>query len=298
MNPANLGGAPYFVPPEPSRWPSLTLAAVVHLGLLAFLWIGVHWHNTAPVAVEAEVWDMRTQRAAPPPLPTPKPLEPVPTPVPPTPRVVQPPVEPAPTPKAPDINLERAKVKAEKQKQAEEQKRELLEKKAADKRLAKEKNEQKAQELADQQLKELSDKKKLVADKLAKAKKEADEKKVLDKARETEMRRITGATGTSGEAPKSTAPRLDTGYVASLTAKIKSNIIYTGSRDLAGDPRAIYRIDQSPSGDILRVKQIKSSGVPEYDRAVEQAITASAPLPKKRDGTVEHSIEPEFKLKD
>ncbi|MDL2354843.1 MAG: protein TolA, partial [Pseudomonadota bacterium] len=43
-------GAPYRVPPEPRRWPSIALAAAVHAGLLAFLFIGVNWQNTEPVA--------------------------------------------------------------------------------------------------------------------------------------------------------------------------------------------------------------------------------------------------------
>ena len=69
MTPVTTAGVPYQVPPEPSRWPSIALAAAVHAGLLAFLFIGVNWQNTEPVAVEAEVWDMQTRAAAPPPPP-------------------------------------------------------------------------------------------------------------------------------------------------------------------------------------------------------------------------------------
>ena len=70
-------GKPYSVPRERSRWPSLGLALAMHLGLLFFLWVGVHWQNTEPVAVEAEVWDMQVQTAAPAPEVT---TEPEPTP--------------------------------------------------------------------------------------------------------------------------------------------------------------------------------------------------------------------------
>ncbi len=167
----------------------------------------------------------------------------------------------------------------------EEKKRKMQEKKLADEKLAKEKA---AKELAAKKLQ----------DKVVNSKKAIEEQKALDKAREAEMRRITGAVGTGGEAAKSTAPRNDPGYVASLVNKIRRNIIYTGATDVAGDPRAIYRIEQLPTGDIISVKKIKSSGVPEYDRAVENAINASSPLPKKKDGTVERTIEPEFRLKD
>jgi colicin import membrane protein len=82
MNPVAASGVQYRVPPEPSRWPAIALAAAVHAGLLAFLYIGVSWQNTAPVAVEAEVWDMKTQAAAPPPPPPPEVVEPEPVPTP------------------------------------------------------------------------------------------------------------------------------------------------------------------------------------------------------------------------
>ncbi len=281
MNPATAGGAPYHVPREPNRLSSMTMAVIVHAGLLLSLYLSVRWQNTAPVQVEAEVWDMKVQSAAAPPEPAPEPL-PVTEPTPPAPA-------PEPEPvlaKAPDIALERARqIKEAKLKAQEELKRKMQEKKLADEKLAKEKL---AKELAAKKLQ----------DKQQSSKKAAAEQKALDKAREAEMRRITGATGAGGEAPKATAPRLDSGYVASLVNKIRRNIVYTGSADMAGDPRAIYRIEQLPTGDIISVKKIKSSGVPEYDRAVENAIHASSPLPKKKDGTVERTIEPEFRLKD
>ncbi|MGB9107104.1 MAG: hypothetical protein WCC39_00315, partial [Telluria sp.] len=70
-NSNSAGGAHYQVPPEPNRWPSIGLAVGVHALLLAFLVTGINWTNNQPVAVEAEVWDMSVQQAAPP-APTPK----------------------------------------------------------------------------------------------------------------------------------------------------------------------------------------------------------------------------------
>jgi colicin import membrane protein len=275
MNPATAGGVPYKVPPEPSRMSSMMMAGLMHAGLLLFLFIGIQWQNTAPVQVEAEVWDMKVQSAAAPPLPAPE-LPPV---VAEEPKVAPP--EPVAAPE-PDIALERLRVKQAKQKLMEEQKL------AAEKKEREQEEAKKAKELA----------KKKLLEQQAKSKQAVAEQKALDKARAAEMQRITGAMGTGGEAQKSTAPRSDPGYVASLTNKIRRNIVYTGSTDVAGDPRAIYRIEQLPTGDIISVKKIKSSGVPEYDRAVENAINASSPLPRKKDGTVERTIEPEFRLKD
>jgi colicin import membrane protein len=182
-------GSPYRVPPEPSRWPSIALAAAVHAGLLAFLFIGVNWQNNEPVAVEAEVWDMKTQAAAPPPPPpqeiqapepTPQP-EPAPTPPPPPPprEVVQEP----PAPKV-DIALEREKKRAEQKKLLAEQQRE--EEKLERAREAKEeKAREKAQALADKKEQEKAEKKaQALADKLEEKKledKKLAEKKLADK---------------------------------------------------------------------------------------------------------------------
>ncbi|MGZ3184752.1 MAG: energy transducer TonB [Telluria sp.] len=267
MNPATAGGAPYRVPPEPSRFPAIALAVVMHAVLLFFLWFGVQWQNNAPVAVEAEVWDLKTQQAAPP-APPPAPVV-EPQPAPPPQKVEEPPAV-----KPPDIALEREKKRKEeelRQKQLAEQKE--REQQELEKKLALEKQKQE------------------------KLKKAAEEKR-LAQIREADLKRLTAQLGGAGPAEKSTGPKSDPGYIAALTAKIKANIIYTGARDLPGDPRAIYRIDQLPTGEIIGFKKIQSSGVPEYDRAVEEAIRSSSPLPKKKNGTVERTIEPIFRLKE
>lgn len=280
MTPATAGG-PYRLPKEPSRGRSMALAAAVHAGLLLFLWIGTNWQTTPDVAVEAEVWDMSVQQAAPPPPPPVAEPEVQPEPEPTPPPKVEQPVAQTP----PDIALERERKRKEEQKRAEElAKQEKLEK-----------ERQRAEELAQQKLEE----KKLKAEEAKKEKARlAAEEKARAKARADEIRRMHEAASGTGTAARSTGPKSDPGYIASLTAKIKGNIIYGGSRDVPGDPRAVYRIEQLPTGEIIGFKKIKSSGIPEYDRAVEQAITASSPLPKKKDGTVERTIEPIFRLKE
>ncbi len=313
----NIGnGAPYSVPPEPNRWPAIGLAVGVHAMLLAFLWIGVSWQNNAPVAVEAEIWDVTTQTAAPPPAPAPEP-EPEPeTPPPqPAPKAVEPPpVVEKPQPKTPDIALEREKKRKEelKRKQLEEEREREREEKRAEEKKAKALAEKKERELeekkakADAEKKEAEQKKKDEAEKkkkeeAEKKKKAAAEQKKLEAARAEEMRRITGAAGnptSTGSAEKSTAPRIDKGYTAAITAKVKGNTSYAGSLDEPGNPTATFRVEQLPTGEIISVRKIKSSGVPSFDDAVEKGITKSSPLPKKKDGTVERSLVIEFHMKD
>ncbi|MBC7685381.1 MAG: cell envelope integrity protein TolA [Bdellovibrionales bacterium] len=324
MNPA-AGGVPYRVPREPNPGSSILMAVVVHVALLMFLYVGVSWQNTAPTSVEAEVWDMKTESAAAPPEPTPPPVqrpEPVPEPkgepkvipkiTPPPPKVVEQPV----APKAPDIALERQKEKKkllekkladekiEKQKElkkeqelADQKAQDLAEKKAEKK--AEQLAEKKAQEQADKKAQELADKKaQEKADKLAKAKTEAAEQKKSDALRDKEMKRIAGALGTVGSAEKSTAPRIDSGYVAAVTSKIKRSTSYNGDTDVSGNPKAVFKIEQLPTGEIISVRKIKSSGIAAFDDAVERGINNSSPLPKKKDGTVERSIEVSILMKE
>lgn len=304
MKPATAGG-PYKVPRQHNGLRSGLLAVAMHAVLLLFLWIGVSWQNNDPVEVQAEIWDMKVQEAAPP-APTPEPApEPEPEPevvkTPPPPPKVEAPPEPK---EDPEIALQRIK-----KKKLEEEKAEKLEqarlKKEADEKLAKleakKKAEQKAKEekeKAEEEAKEKAlaekEKKKAAAEKLAK---EKAEKAAKDKAFAAEMSRITGsaAKGTTGTAAQSTGGRVDGGYAAAIRAKIKSNLVYGSDDDSL---TASYVITQLPTGEIIGVRKSKGSGSTAYDNAIENAIAKSSPLPKKKDGTVEREITLDFKLKD
>lgn len=296
-------GTPYRVPPEPSRLPAFMLAVAVHAVLLGFLYFGISWQNNEPVAVEAEVWDMSVQTAAAPELPAPQ-REPQPEPEPtPPPRPVEPPpVErPAPTP-PPDINLHREKERKEQEKRELAEKKEQERKEVERKELAEQKK--KEREEAEREKKELAKKEeeKKKAEKLAEAKKKAAAEKAeaakLEKMRQDDLKRMAGAMGSTGTAVKSTAPKADAGYVAAITAAIKSATAYGGSTTMPGNPKAVFKVEQLPTGEIMSVRLVKSSGVPEFDRAVENGIKKASPLPKKKDGTVERTLDVNFSMKD
>lgn len=312
-------GTPYHVPPEPKPLPSFLLAVAVHAALLAFLAIGVSWQKVNPVSVEAEVWDMSVQTAAAPelppePAPEPEP-EPEPAPEPPPPPPPPEPVveRPAPTPD-PEIALreekkrkeEEAKKAAEekKRKEAEERKREEAEQKKRDEAEQKKRDEaeKKKREDAERKKQEAAEKKKADAAAAEKKKKEAAAAKAeaakLEKFRKEELQRMAGAMGSTGTAAKSTGPRSDGGYIAAITAAIKSATAYPGNTDVGGNPRATFRVEQLPTGEIMSVRLVKSSGVPEFDRAVENGIKKASPLPKKKDGTVERTLDVNFSMKD
>lgn len=327
MKPATAGG-PYKVPRQHNGWRATILAVSVHALLLLFLWVGVSWQNTDPTEVQAEIWDMKVQDAAPaaPPEPEPEP-DPTPTPAPepePVPPPVvkmppPPPVEAPPAPKAPDIALERLKEKKKKleeeqkiaaakeaklQKEADEKQEKqakLDAKKAEQKKLAeqKAKEEQKEKEEAEKEKKLAAEaeKKKAAAEKVAKEKAEKADKAAKEKAFAAEMSRITGsaAKGSTGTAAQSTGGKVDGGYAAAIRTKVKNNLIYGGTDDTL---TATYKITQLPTGEIIGVRKTKGSGSAAYDSAIENAIAKSSPLPKKKDGTVEREIELVFNMKE
>lgn len=259
---------PYFVPKEPGRWRALTLAAVVHAALVVFLWFGVRWQNEVPVAIEAEVWSPQVREAAPRPEPEPE-VTPEPQPMKmeiPKPVVIAPPVV------KPDIALEQEKKrKVQQQQEREEQAR--IEKDKTDK-LAKKKRE-------------AEDLKKAAADK--KHKDEAETQR-LAKARDEEMRRITGGvtgTGGTGTAPKTQGSRGNAEYAGRVGAKIKSNTVFNVPDNLPGNPAVEYAVELLPDGSIRRpIRKTRSSGVPGFDEAVLNAIEKSQPYPPDKSGTV------------
>ena len=329
MKPATAGG-PYKVPRQHNGWRATILAVSVHAVLLLFLWVGVSWQNTEPTEVQAEIWDMTVQDAAPaaPPEPQPEPdpePTPAPEPEPVPPPVVKapppPPVEVPPAPKAPDIALERLKEKKKKleeekkiaeakelkeaqlKKEADEKQAKLdAKKKLEQKKLAEQKareEEEKEQEEKEKEKKLAADaaKKKAAAEKLAKEKADKADKAAKDKAFAAEMSRITGsaAKGSTGTAAQSTGGKVDGGYSAAIRTKVKNNLVYGGTDDTL---TATYKITQLPTGEIIGVRKIKGSASPAYDSAIENAIAKSSPLPKKKDGTVERELELNFNMKD
>lgn len=316
---------PYTVPQQPGRLRAIGLAIFVHVALLAFLWIGVRWQNTTPIAVEAEIWSPQAMEAAPKPQPTPDPVpEPKPEPKPIVKETPPPPeIAPKPAPVAkPDIALEeekkRKKREEEKERAAAAQAREREEEKkqaALDKQKKEELNKKK---LAEEKQKELEEKKLAEKEKLEKEKEkklaaaaeqkrkqaeEAKEAKAADARRIAEMSRMSSqansaATGSGGmgSAEKSQGPRGDASYIARVGAKIKSNTVFNVSDD--SNSSVEYSVDLLPDGSVRSVRKLKSSGVPGFDEAVARAIDKSQPYPADKSGKVPSSFTLSHKPKD
>jgi colicin import membrane protein len=67
-------------------------------------------------------------------------------------------------------------------------------------------------------------------------------------------------------------------YISRIRAKVRGNWILPP--DLKGNPEAVFVVVQIPTGEVLSVKLVRSSGMPAYDDAVERAILKSSPLPR------------------
>lgn len=292
--------APYSVPPEPGRWRAITLAALMHLFLLLFFWIGIRWTNETPATIEAEVWSPQPREAAPAPIPVPAPepeKQPEPKPV--LREQPKPVVEEKPIVK-PDIALEQ-----EKKRKAEEKKR-LEEEQQQQAKLKKQREKEEAEKLAkakaaeeERQKKEKLEKEKKLAE--AKRKQQEAEEKLLAKIRDEDMKRLAGGvtgTGGTGTAAKSQGGRASADYANRIAAKIKSNITFNVPEGLADNPPVEFIVDLLPDGSVAGIRKTRSSGVPGFDEAVRRAIEKSQPFPKDKNGAVPSSFVGSHRPKD
>lgn len=294
---------PYTIPPEPHQWRSVGLALLVHLALLAFLWVGVSWQSLTPTTVEAEIWDPKSRDAAPPPPepePVPEPPKPAPEPKPPAPQVVPEP------PKAkladPDIALEQEK----KRKQEKERERERL----AEEKLAEEKQrreEQEKKQLAEEQKRQkeeqaLKDKKKLEEEQKRKQEAAAaeEQKRKQEQAAEKpkkvrsaeDLERILSQAG-DGEAGTAEKKTVAAGSDCELYLgkTVKSN---TSFPDMPGNPVVTVGIQLTANRMLDVVKVVQPSENVAFDKQVERGLRKSGQFPADcpRDFTYSHFLKP------
>ena len=287
---------PYTIPPEPHQWRSVVLALLVHLALLAFLWVGVSWQSLTPTTVEAEIWDIKSRDAAPPPPepePVPEPPKPVPETKPPVPEVAPEP------PKAkladPDIALEqdkKRKQEKEKEKLAEEkQNREEQEKKqiAEEQKRQKEEQAQKDKKKLDEELKRKQDA--AAAEEQRRKQEQAAEKPKKVRSAE-DLERILSQAG-DGEAGTADKKMVAAGSDCELYLgkTVKSN---TSFPDMPGNPVVTVGIQLTASRMLDVVKVVQPSENLAFDRQVERGLRKSGQFPADcpRDFTYSHFLKP------
>lgn len=285
---------PLRPPPSPGLGRGIALALIAHGLLLLGLTAGLDWRSQTEPAIEAELWAAVPVAAAPreetpPPEPQPEPPKPVPEPPRPDPSIEQ--QQRLQEQREAEIAAEREKKKkledkkrAEDEAERKQREQELKEKKAREERLKAEKEkkeEQARQEKAQQE--------KLDKAKQEKAKQDAKKAEAaLEKQRQENLRRIQGMAGASG-APHATGTALQSAgpsssYAGRIKARIRPNIIYSDSG--LGNPVAEAELRVAPDGNIISSRLLKSSGDPEWDKAVLRAIEKTETLPRDVDGRV------------
>src|SRR6266567_994201 len=231
-----------------TKWIAAFLAIAIHLAFVLFLVFSVNWQNRKPEPVTAELYAPAKPAPEPPkPLPEPEPPKPEPETPKPPPEPAKPP--PVVAPPKPDIALKEKQERLKKE-QAE---RERKEKQEADKREA-DRHAQQEKRLAEARERQAREAEALKAQ--AERERLAQQKVATDTAR----------------------ARADADYVRRIQAKVRGNL--TLPPDLIGNPEAIFDVVQLPTGEIIDVQLIKSSGVRAYDEAVQRAILKSSPLPR------------------
>jgi len=283
----------FVPPPTPGMLRSVALAVLAHAFLLAALTWGVHWRREAvTLNVEAELWSVVPQAAAPMPVEVPPVAAPAPVPV-----VAPQPVQLQPEPPKVDIALEQEKLRLKKRKekvlallqqQKLKQERQALEKKQLQEKL------EKRRKAADEKKKVEQEKQRKDA---LRAQQEAQKLEAMRKDNLNRMAALAGATGAAdatGTALRSSAPSAS--YAGRISARIKPNIVFTD--DIAGNPVAEVDVRAAPNGTILSRRLIKSSGVKSWDEAVLKAIDKTEKLPPDTDGRVPGSLIIGFRPKD
>ncbi len=249
---------------------SISAAVLMHLLLVAALIVSLNWSRESPKPVQAELWSSLPPIASAsvkitPPQPTAAPAP------------------PAPPTKA-DISLQKNKADEAKkeaaQKEADRQERERRE---AQRKIDEQKKREEQKALARIEARRQEELARLGMDPNAKA--AAKGKDIASKA---------GVQG-GAELGAKTGELAD--YAAMIRARVLSRIRFDPAR-APQNPEVVFVVEQLPTGEISAVRKIKSSGVPLWDDAVERAIKASDPLPKKKDGTVERVLELRFRPRE
>ncbi len=244
---------------------AFTFSLIAHLGLLAFLVIGISWNNTSSSGVEVELWDSAPQVMTPP----------------------EPELKTEVKEEAADIAIKKKKV------EKEPPKKEVKETpKAVKPPPPKEKEKPKKEEP-----------KKAEAPK-APSPAETKANAAAEKVRADQLARLRAAAGAeggsggtigSGVGGGGNAPP---GWTDKVIKKVKPFIVFN-PESVSGNPAAVVLVTLAPDGAILSTSIQSSSGNTGWDRAVLLALSRAESLPKDDNGKIpQREVKLTFKPKD
>ena len=259
---------------------SFSLAA--HLGLLAFLVIGINWNNSTPSGVEVELWDASQQVETP----------------------VAPEVKTEMKEEAADIAIKKKPV--EKEPPKKEIPKEVPKAIQPPPPPPKEKVKELPKKEAPKPVPAPPPPKEKEAPKKVEAKSPVETKAnaAAEKVRADQLARLraaAGAEGGSGGASGSgvggggNAPP---GWTDKVVRKVKPLIVFN-PESISGNPAAVVKVNLAPDGAILSTELVTSSGNAGWDRAVLLALTRAESLPKDDNGKIpQREVKLTFKPKD
>lgn len=251
---------------EESTKRAFTFSLIAHLGLLAFLVIGISWNNSTPSGVEVELWDSTPQVETPP----------------------EPEVKSVVKEEAADIAVKKKKV------EKEPPKKEVL------------KEQPKAVKPPPPKEKEKEAPKKTEPAKKVEAKSPAEAKAntAAEKVRADQLARLRAAAGAEGGSGGTSGGGVGgggnapPGWTDKVVKKVKPLIVFN-PESISGNPAAVILVNLAPDGAILSTSILTSSGNSGWDRAVLLALSRAESLPKDDNGKIpQREVKLTFKPKD
>jgi colicin import membrane protein len=246
---------------------AFTFSLVAHLGLLAFLVIGISWNNSTPSGVEVELWDS-TQQVEAPPVPE---------------------LKTEMKEEAADIAVKKKKVEKEPPKKEVVKEAPKPIKPPPPKEIPK-KVEPPKKEVAKETPKPAA-----LTPAQIKANAEADKRREANIASLRGLAAKDGGTGGSVGSGVGGGGNAPPGWSDKVIKKVRANITFNAD-SFKGNKQTIIQVRLAPDGAILSRTMTSSSGDNAWDQAVLSAIDATQSLPRDDDGKLP-TLTPELKLK-
>jgi colicin import membrane protein len=86
-------------------------------------------------------------------------------------------------------------------------------------------------------------------------------------------------------------PGADAGYAARVIGCIRPHIAFAVPEGTSAAVYADFRVELWPDGSVAGVRLLRPSALANYDAAAERAIRRCDPFPRKRDGSIDRTID-------
>ena len=239
---------------------ALSFSLIAHLGLLAFLMIGIQWRSSTPAGVEVELWDSVPQ---------------------------------VNTPAIPEIKTEAKEEAAD-----IAIKKKKLEKEVPKKEPVKEVSKPKPAPPPEKPAVQKVEPPKAMSAAEVKANAAAEKVRADQLARLRAAAGAEGGSGGSSGSGVGGGGNAPPGWTDKVIKKVKPLIVFN-AESVSGNPAAVIKVELAPDGAILSTSILTSSGIEAWDRAVLLALSRAQSLPKDDSGKIpQRQVKLTFKPKD